>query len=146
MVNLGSTCRHSIWTATVDWVRIPSTSHTKKADSHLRNEGRIIVEAFNFNFNSFSGLITVANLFEPSVDGKVAGLASFTCSQPIYFIAAVNCIKAQIEASHGIIRVRYIFGADFGFILKPLIAVCLFGWGLCCFSLVIRVSIHFSCS
>lgn len=74
---------------------------------------------FNFNQNSFSDLLTVANLFEPSVDGKVAGSACFTYSQRIYFIAAVNCIKAQIEASHGIIRVCCTFDNDFGFILKP---------------------------
>ena len=81
MVNLGPSRGHSVWTATVDRVRIPSTSYTNngiKADSHFRNEGTVFVAAFNFNFNSFSGLITVANLFEPSVDGKVAGAICFT--------------------------------------------------------------------
>jgi hypothetical protein len=122
MVNLGSSCGYSVWTATVDWVRIPSTFYTHNginADSHFRNEGTIFIAAFNSSQNSFSGLITVANLFEPSVDGKVTGSVCFTYSQRIYFIAAVSCIKAQIEASHGIIRVCTLLVLILGSFSKP---------------------------
>ena len=58
MVNLGSSRGNSVWTAAVDWVRIPSTSYTSiriNADSHFRNEGTIFIAVFNFNQNSFSG-------------------------------------------------------------------------------------------
>ena len=50
-------------------------------------------------------IFTVANLFEPSVDGKPSAVLFYSYSVLFVSLAAVTAIKAQIEASNGIIKV-----------------------------------------
>ena len=58
-------------------------------------------------------LSLVANLFEPSVDGKACYIVlSHSDSANLYIVfssAAVSAIKAQVQASNGVIKVRLLF-------------------------------------
>ena len=117
---IGLKCGNSKWAVKVVWVRyslLPLVHLAAILATNTfcfllicRNEGKL-QNYLNVNVLLTDLLLTVANLFEPSVDGKCAVVLQYPFLFSLFVSsAAVTAIKAQIEASNGIIKVRpYIY-------------------------------------
>ena len=113
--SIGFKCRNSKWAVKVVWVRysllslvhlvvVPATNtftFCLLISAEMKVSAKLLKCKCPFNRSS----MTVANLFEPSVDGKSAAVLLYSYLPHFVSSAAVTAIKAQIEASNGIIKV-----------------------------------------
>ena len=162
---IGLKCGNSKWAVKVVWVRyslmslvhlvVVFATNTFYVLFICRNEGKL-QNLWNISVLYISVLLTdllltVANLFEPSVDGESSAVLLYSYSVLFVSPAAVTAIKAQIEASNGIINVcPYIYFLCTYLRMSTPSTVRFLGRRICCISMAIRVrnilafELHFS--